>query len=145
MPTEVVLAEGRVKVFRNGILIRAGKNLLVNAGYGLICALVGSSGTQPSHMAIGSSGTIATVTQTALIGTQHERVAVSKTVSTRILTIEATFGSGVTGTKSVRELAIFNNASGGTMLSRFTCEEFTIDSSDVVNVLWEVVFGGPVA
>lgn len=142
MQTGEVLVNGEVWVYKNGVLIRHGKNLIVNAGYALICALTGSSGTKPGWMSIGTSGTIQTVTQIALIGSEQERVAASVVVSGRSLTISATFGAGVSGTQLIKELGIFNAASNGTMLSRFTCQAFTITSSDSVAVSWQVVFGG---
>ena len=138
---EKVKAYGTVRVYVNGVLVRKGNNLVVNDGYALIARLCGSSDTQPSHMAVGSSQTAPTATQLTLIGTEIERVAMLASVSGRTLNFTATFGAGITGTASIQEMGIFNNATGGNMLARWICELFHATSSDDVVVEWEVVFG----
>lgn len=141
MEPNVCNIKGFVKVWLNGKLIQKGQNLITSAGDGLVATLVSGSGTAPSHMAIGAGATTPTATQTALIGTEHERVSTSAAVVDNQLTLTAQFGSGITGSVEVEEIGIFNDASAGTMLARFLTSNFTLSSSDTLDVEWTVAFG----
>lgn len=132
---------GQVMIKKNGVVLYSGKNLVVTLGYNLLAGIIGSTATKPSHMAFGDDATAVSVGQTALIGTEHERVALNSTaVADAVITYVATFG-GLAGSQTCREMAIFNAVSGGTMLCRFLTQEFTISNGDAVIVTWAVSIG----
>lgn len=114
-------------------------NLVVTAGKGYIASRFGSS-TPPaimSNMAIGSDLTTAAIGQTALIA-ELGRVALTNTVVTgATVTYTATFGTGV-GTGEVREAAILNAGTVGTMLCRTTFPIVTKQSGDTIAITWVV-------
>lgn len=135
---ERLVVRGQVKVRKNGEVVYAGENLIVTAGLNLLASIIGASGTKPSHMAIGASGTATASAQTALQGTEHERVSITTSVVDNSVTYSATLGSGITGSVSIKEFGIFNAASAGTMLARFVILELTADSSDSLDVDWSI-------
>lgn len=136
-----VSVSGSVKIEKNGVEIYSGKNLVVTTGYALLAGLIIGTGTAPSHMAFGDSATAAAIGDTALVGTEHERVAMdSIAVVDAAITYVATFG-GLAGSQTCTEMGIFNAAAAGTMLARFLTQSFTISSGDVVTVTWTVTIG----
>jgi len=119
-----------------------GPNLVVNAGKALIASRLKNAVANPvSHIAIGSNNTLATEEDTALLGTEHERVSATITVTANVFLLEATFGSGVTGDVTVGEFGIFNAASVGTLLARFTCNPLTLENTSELVVSWSLQFG----
>lgn len=133
---------GHVWVRKNGVLVREGKNLIVTAGLNLLTSILDSATpTRPSHMAIGTASGAATAGQTDLQGTEEERVAASGTASGNVLSYTAQFGSGVVGTPEIAEYGIFNDATSGTMLARFTAASVSINSSDQLDVTWSITIG----
>jgi hypothetical protein len=133
--------KGHVKVWKNGRLIAEGHNLVVTAGKTLLAQLIGQVGsTAPSHMACGNNGSATTAGMTALQGTEHTRVALTSTVvASNVVTYSASFSVG--SPISIREFGIFNALVGGTMLTRFICNDFTIDSGDGLAVSWAITIG----
>lgn len=101
-------------------------NILVNVGIQLLLdLLIGAGGTVYSNanarIGVGDSSTAAAAAQTDLqAATNKVRVAMDSTFPSRAsqtLTFKATFGSGVANF-AWQEWAIFNAASGSTMLNR---------------------------
>lgn len=128
---------GRVWIRKNGVLVASGKNLVVTTGEGLIAKLIGGTGTPVSHMAIGNSGAATLASMTALQGTELERVALdSTTVSAGSVSYEATFGSGISVSVTVREVALLNAVAGGEMLARFICSGFGLSAGESANITW---------
>jgi hypothetical protein len=93
-------------------------------------------------MAIGSDGSRPVLGQTDLQGTEFERVAISTSRSGREIIYEATFGSGLGSTSTVQEYGIFNDASAGTMLARFTSPAVDVQPGDDLEVTWINLVGG---
>lgn len=96
-------------------------NIIVNAGFDLICDALGKSASRPavvSHIAVGTGTTAAAATQTTLV-TELTRVAATyaHTAGTKVFTMTATFAAG-TGTGAITEAGVFNASSAGTMLDR---------------------------
>lgn len=117
------------------------KNLVVGAGLGHIASrLTGTAQAVMSHMAIGTDSTAAASANTAL-GAEVGRVALTSTTLggaySQNLTYAATFGAGV-GTGNLREAAILNNSSGGTMLCRTVFPLITKGAGDTLQVTWTV-------
>lgn len=119
-------------------------NLIVDAGLDVIAsAFAFSTGTRPTHIAMGAGTELTTSTMTALQGTEHERVAFASTTSAHgIVSYEASMGSGVVGSVTVSEFGIFTASSGGTMVNRMLANPFTIDSNNTITVGWELTFQG---
>ena len=115
---------------------------MTTAGATLAANLLQGGGTAISHMALGSDNTTPTLSDTALIGTEHERVAGSFGLAANEITMTASFGTGITGTVTVGEFGIFNAASGGTLFARFVTPAVEISSTDTLAVIWKLYLGG---
>jgi hypothetical protein len=129
--------KGQVWIRKNGLLVAQGSNLVVGSGLDLIAKLIAGTGTVLSHMAIGNSGGASLSTMTALQGSELERVALaSTTVNSNTIAYNATFGSAISVTVTVREVGIFNAAVGGEMLCRFICSGFDLSAGETAEVDW---------
>lgn len=117
-----------------------GPNLVVTAGLNFLALLLGGSApTLMSHMAVGSNGTAPSLGDTTL-GTELGRVALSSTSPSGSNVIyQATFPPG-TGTGTIAEAGIFNNAINGTMLSRSTSISVIKAAGDTLNIIWTITF-----
>lgn len=113
-------------------------NLVVGTGLSFIASrMKNATSTVMSHLAIGSSGTSASNSDTAL-GTETARdVLLSTTISDTTITYSAQIAAG-DGTGSVREAGIFNSASNGTMLCRTTFAELTKGVDDILAFSWTI-------
>ena len=137
MFTESVNIKGNLEVVlldENGTQkdYRKVNNLVVAVGKEVIAArLLGNTLAVMSHMAVGSSATAATTSQTAL-GGELGRVALdSSTRSSNTITYVATFPAG-TGTGSLAEAGILNASSTGNMLCRTTFSTVTKAAGDTI-------------
>ena len=114
------------------------KNLVVAVGKDTIASrMVGNATAIMSHMAVGSSNTAATTSQTAL-GGELGRVALDSTTrASNTITYVATFPAG-TGTGALTEAGILNAASSGNMLCRTVFGVVTKAAGDTVVITWNV-------
>ena len=135
---------GWVQIRRRGLVIVDRPNLITTAGKELFAALIAAETVDPiSHMACGDDGTAPALAQTALLGTEHERVAVSETRNGALLKYSATMGTGLVAPEEVREFGLFNAASDGVMVARIVLYgEITLDSTETVDVDWTLMVGG---
>jgi hypothetical protein len=95
-----------------------------------------------SWVAVGGSTDLPALNQIALVS-EIVRVPVSPSggaVSTTNIIYTATLGPGV-GTGALAEAGLFNQAAGGTMLSRVTYPVINKGASDTVAVNWTITFG----
>lgn len=125
------------------------ENLIVNAGLAEIAGLVGNTGspTAFTYLAVGSASTAATATDTALEteltdgGLERAAATVTKqttTVADDTLQLVKTFN--VTGTKTVREVGVFNDAIAGTMLSRSVLtSDKNLESGDTFTLTYQLI------
>jgi len=113
-------------------------NLVVAVGKQVIAArLVGNSLPVFSHMAVGSSNTAATVSQTAL-GTEIGRVILDSTQRTsNVISYAATFPAG-TGTGTLTEAGIFNDGTTGNLLCRTNFNAVNKSAGDTIVITWNV-------
>jgi len=112
------------------LFVKRQKNLITNAGFDLICDVIGKE-TQPSditHIAIGN-GTGAGVGSTALNATETHREpgTYDHTPGTKTFTFTATFTSVV----DVTQYGCLNAASNGTLLNIADFSAITVDSLEI--------------
>lgn len=143
MVTDSVAVKGSLQIKKlnlQGQLVeeRDVNNLVVAVGKSVIASrLIGNTLPVFSHMAIGSSNTAATTSQTTL-GTELGRVAISTTSRTNnTVSYIATFPAG-TGTGALTEAGIFNNGVSGNMLCRTNFNAITKGAGDSVVITWNV-------
>jgi len=129
---------GKLTIAINGETVKEVPNLVVTAGKGYVASrMKDASATAMSHMAIGSGDTAAAAGQTAL-GTELARTALtSTTVSGADIVYVDTFAAG-TGTGAVKEAAILNASSGGTMLCRTVFSVVNKGANDAMTITWTV-------
>lgn len=113
-------------------------NLVVAVGKDVIAArLLGNSLPVFSHMAMGSSNTAATTSQTTL-GAEEGRVALdSSTRTANTLEYVATFPAG-TATATLTEAGIFNDGTTGNMLCRTNFNDVNKAAGDTIIITWNV-------
>ena len=109
------------------------KNLIVDAGLEFACSrMAGTSASVMSHMGVGSGTTAPAAGQTDLVSLLGSRKSLdSTTASNNTITYVCTFGPGE-GTGAITESAIFNAATGGTMLARV---KFAVINKDAASSL----------
>lgn len=125
------------------------ENLIVNTGLAEIAGLVGNTGspTAFTYLAVGSASTAATATDTALEteltdgGLERAAATVTRqttTVANDTLQLVKTFN--VTGTKTVREVGVFNDATAGTMMSRSVLtSDKNLESGDTFTLTYQLI------
>ena len=125
------------------------ENLIVNTGLAEIAGLVGNTGspTAFTYLAVGSASTAATATDTTLEteltdgGLERASATVARTTTTTTndtLQLVKTFI--VTGTKTVREVGVFNGDSVGTMLSRSVLtSDKNLESGDTFTLTYQLI------
>lgn len=139
----MVQLKGEVKIIHsNGKLLAHGKNLVVDVGLEFVASRLGASATAMSHMAVGDSATGTSDTDTALLGTELERSALTgTTVDGKSVTFAGTVGLTFGLMRTIREVGIFNAALSGTMLCRFICSGFDISPGEYAFVEWTITIG----
>jgi hypothetical protein len=131
---EVVLLDetGNQKDYRkvNNLVVAVGKDAIASR-------MVGNTTAIMSHMAVGTSNTAATTSQTAL-GAEIGRVALDSTTrSSNTITYISTFPAG-TGTGAITEAGILNASSSGNLLCRTIFGVVTKAAGDTVVITWNV-------
>jgi len=113
-------------------------NLVVDAGKDFLASALLNSSTSPfTHMALGTGTTAAAATDTTL-HTELTRIAfTSHSVTTNVASMSTTYGAGV-GTGAITEAGIFNAATAGTMLSRVVFSVINKASTDTLTINWSV-------
>lgn len=115
-------------------------NLVVTAGKTLIMSrLQGATSNVINYIAVGTGNTAPALTDTTL-ETELEREAITVsggTASTNTITYVANFGVGV-GTGAWREAGLFNESSGGTMLSRVVYDVINKGAADSMEITWVI-------
>ncbi len=114
------------------------KNLVVTAGKELVAnRLKDNTQAAIGWCAVGTDATAAAAGQTALIA-EVARVAVtSATVTVNSIAYEATFPAG-TGTGTLLEAGLFNDATTGTMLSRTASINVVKGATDTLTITWTI-------
>lgn len=114
------------------------KNLIVDTGLNFICDRMKDDETAMTHMALGSGTTAAAAGDTSLESQLGSREALdSATVTNNQIVYIASFEAG-DATGAVTECALFNAASGGTMLCRTVFAVVNKQADDTLTVNWTI-------
>jgi len=127
--------DGQVKEihdFKN-LIVQVGKNFVANA-------ILYSSSSPFTHMAIGT-GTTAAANGDTTLQTELVRQAFStSSVAANVVNLSTTYAAGV-GTGAITEAGIFNNSSGGTMMSRVVFSVVNKGAADSLTINWTITAG----
>lgn len=141
MVNDTLAMRGDLVIALNGETVLEKKNLIVNAGKNFLASAVINTSASPfTYMAIGTGTTAAAVGDTAL-GSEVARSAfTSSSVASNVVTLSTTYAAG-TGTGALTEAGILNASSGGTMLSRVVFSAINKGASDSLTITWTITVG----
>lgn len=141
MVNDLLSMRGDVVIKLNDEVVLEKKNLIVTAGKAFLAnAILNSSASPFTNMAIGTGTTAAAVGDTTL-GSELARSAfTSSSVASNVVSLSTTYAAG-TGTGALTEAGIFNAGSGGTMLSRVVFSAINKGSADSLTISWTITVG----
>jgi len=136
-----------IKQKRDGHIVnfQAGKNLITSAGEALVAELLDdeASGVSPTHIAFGSGTAAAlkadTQLQTEIASTRTAYTSPTVRISNAL---QLNFQFTGAGSITVYEMGIFNDATAGTMISRFLIQQLSIAIGDVIDISWTITISG---
>ena len=130
---------GRLQVVINGKLEKEFNNLVVDAGKEWVAGMMTNVGTVMTHMAVGTSTTVASAGQTALVS-ELDRNALTTaggTLNANTVQFACTWGDG-DGEGALTEAGLFDNSAGGNMLARTVFDVINKGSGDVMTIIWTI-------
>jgi hypothetical protein len=141
MVNDLLSMRGDVVIKLNDEVVLEKKNLIVTAGKAFLAnAIINSSASPFTNMAVGTGTTAAAVGDTAL-GSELARSAyTSSSVASNVVSLSTTYAAG-TATGALTEAGIFNAGSGGTMLSRVVFSAINKGSADSLTISWTITVG----
>lgn len=133
---------GEVEILLNNEVVLEKKNLIVQVGKNFLAsAIIGSSTSPFTAIAIGTGTTAANTADTTLQTEVTRAAFTSSSVSTNVVSLSNTYAAG-TGTGAITEAGIFNNStSGGTMLSHVVFDAINKGAADTLTINWTVTVG----
>lgn len=141
MVNDLLSMRGDVVIKLNDEVVLEKKNLIVTAGKAFLAnAIINSSASPFTNMAIGTGTTAAAVGDTALGSELARSVFTSSSVASNVVSLSTTYAAG-TGTGALTEAGIFNAGSGGTMLSRVVFSAINKGSADSLTISWTITVG----
>jgi hypothetical protein len=141
MINDLLSMRGDVVIKLNDEVVLEKKNLIVTAGKAFLASAVLNSSTSPfTYMAIGTGTTAAAVTDTALATELTRSAFTTSSVASNVVTLTTTYAAG-TGTGTLTEAGILNNSSGGTLLSRVVFAAISKGSADSLTITWTITVG----
>jgi hypothetical protein len=116
-----------------------GPNLITTVGKAFVAtALITGTSITFGYMAVGTSTTAPSISQTALVGSELGRVASTNTNPTSVTTqFVGSFGAG-TGTGTIEEAGLFSAASAGSMFSRYLTGTYVKGATDTLAITWTI-------
>lgn len=133
----------RILVEKEGQVIKEIEkcNLTVNAGMDLIRDLLNGDAVDPlTHFAVGTDDTAASSGDTTL-GTEVFRDTFTQTTEDpKQLEIRYYLGSGDANGNTLKEVGLFNAASGGTMYARAVHTGIVKDTSVAITYVWTLTW-----
>lgn len=123
-------------------------NLVVDAGLAQLALLTGDASATPfTYIAVGTSSTAVAANQTTLVaetttnGLERAAGTVSRTTTTVTNdTYRITKTWTATGSVTVEEVGVFNDASAGTMLSRALTTTKAVSSGETLTGTYSLIF-----
>jgi len=141
MINDSLAMRGDVLIKLNDEVVLDKKNLIVNVGKNFLASAVINSSASPfTHMAIGTSGTAAALGDTALGSELVRQAFTSSSVASNVVTLTALYAAGA-GTGALQEAGIFNAASAGTMLSHVVFSTINKGAADSLTITWTITVG----
>jgi hypothetical protein len=123
---------------------------ITNSALNELSGLVGNVGSKTAftYVANGSSSTAAAASQTALVsentgsGSDRASATVAQATTTQTNdTLRFTKTWTLSGSKTIREVGIFNNSSGGTMLGRkVLAADKSLVSGETYALTYDIIF-----
>jgi hypothetical protein len=141
MVNDLLSMRGDVVIKLNDEVVLEKKNLIVTAGKAFLASAVLNSSSSPfTYMAIGTGTAAAAVTDTALATELTRSAFTTSSVASNVVTLTTTYAAG-TGTGTLTEAGILNNSSGGTLLSRVVFSAINKGSADSLTITWTITVG----
>lgn len=141
MVNDTLSMRGDVIITLNDKVVLDKKNLVVTAGKAFLASAVINSSASPfTHMAIGTGTTAAAVGDTALGSEVARQAFTTSSVASNVVTLSTTYAAG-TGTAALTEAGILNASSSGTLLSRVVFSAINKGSADSLTITWTITVG----
>lgn len=123
------------KVLRDEIVA----NKIVTAGLNLVRDLLAGGNTAPTHIAVGTDATAPVAGDTAL-GTEVFRNVITRRIpSANQITFQLFLGAGDANGNTLVEAGIFNQDTGGDMLSHVTYAAINKTAAVTATLTWDIV------
>lgn len=125
------------------------KNTITNASFAVLSGLAGNTGSQVAftYLALGTSTTAPAASQTALggeittDGLERASATISRVTTTQTNdTLQLDYTWTASGSQTVEEVGVFNDASAGTMLCRGLTTTKSLSSGNILGVVYQIKF-----
>jgi hypothetical protein len=138
---DMLTLRGDVLIEKNGVVVEEKKNLIVQVGKNFLAnALIASSTSPFTHMAIGTGTTAASLSDTSLTSELARQAFTSSSAAANVVTLVTTYAAG-TGTGAITEAGIFNASSSGTLFSHVVFSAINKGSADSLTITWTITVG----
>jgi hypothetical protein len=122
-------------------LHRVIKNLITKAGKAALANIEIGAGTAPTHIAIGTGTTAASLDDTTLQTEIYRGSATRARVNTTWTndTAQYSLDQAIGGTYAISEAGLLNNSSGGDLYSHQVFTAVTCYSGDIFRTIWKFI------